>query len=92
VCVSCTPATLFDVKGRGYLREGYVADLVLVDPRKPRRVTRSEVPSLCGWSPFEGETLTARSSAPSSTDGGYGMDRRSMPACAGCGFSLIGNL
>ncbi len=59
MCVSCTPATLFDVKGRGYLRERYAADLVLVDPRKPHRVTRSEVLSLCGWSPFEGETFNS---------------------------------
>ena len=59
MCVSCTPATLFDVKGRGYLREGYAADLVLVDPNKPHRVTRSEVLSKCGWSPFEGETFNS---------------------------------
>ena len=57
--VTHAPATLFDVKERGYLREGYAADLVLVDPNKPHRVTRSEVLSLCGWSPFEGETFNS---------------------------------
>ncbi len=55
--VSHAPATLFDVKQRGYLREGYAADLVLVDPRKPHTVTRGEVLSKCGWSPFEDETF-----------------------------------
>jgi dihydroorotase len=45
------------VKERGYLREGYAADLVLVDPNKPHTVTRAEVLSKCGWSPFEGETF-----------------------------------
>lgn len=51
---SHAPAMRFDVKGRGYLREGYAADLVLVDPRKAHTVTRAEVLYKCGWSPFEG--------------------------------------
>lgn len=51
------PAQLFDVAERGYLREGYAADLVLVDPHKPHTVRREEVLSKCGWSPFEGETF-----------------------------------
>ncbi len=55
--VTHAPATLFDVKQRGFLREGYAADLVLVDPNKPHTVTRGEVLSKCGWSPFEGETF-----------------------------------
>ena len=55
--VTHAPATLFDVEQRGYLREGYAADLVLVDPNKPHTVTRAEVLSKCGWSPFEGETF-----------------------------------
>jgi dihydroorotase len=57
--VTHAPATLFNVKNRGYLREGYAADLVLVDPRKPHTVTRAEVLSKCGWSPFEGETFAS---------------------------------
>jgi dihydroorotase len=48
------PARLFDVKERGYIREGYWADLVLIDPTKPHEVTRAETLSKCGWSPFEG--------------------------------------
>lgn len=51
------PAQLFDVAERGYLREGYAADLVLVDPNRPHTVRRDEVLSKCGWSPFEGETF-----------------------------------
>ncbi len=53
------PAILFDVVDRGFLREGYAADLVLVDPNKKHTVTREEVLSKCGWSPFEGTTFTS---------------------------------
>ena len=53
------PAQLFDVKERGYLREGYWADLVLVDD-EPLTVRREDVLSKCGWSPFEGSTFRSR--------------------------------
>lgn len=53
------PAQLFDVHERGYLREGYRADLVLVDDT-PFTVQRSDVLSKCGWSPFEGTTFHSR--------------------------------
>jgi len=53
------PVKLFNVEDRGFLREGYAADLVLVDPKKPHTVTREEVLSKCGWSPFEGETFSS---------------------------------
>ena len=55
--VTHAPAKLFNVAQRGFLREGYAADLVLVDPRKPHTVRRDEVLSKCGWSPFEGYTF-----------------------------------
>ncbi|MCW5568741.1 MAG: amidohydrolase family protein, partial [Dokdonella sp.] len=55
--MSHAPATLFGVRERGYLREGFAADLVIVDPNKPHTVTREEVLSKCGWSPFEGTTF-----------------------------------
>ena len=48
------PAQLFDVARRGFLREGYFADLVLVDMDSPHTVERADVLSKCGWSPFEG--------------------------------------
>ena len=47
------PAQLFDVSERGFLREGYWADLVLIDDT-PLTVRREDVLSKCGWSPFEG--------------------------------------
>lgn len=49
------PAELFRVKGRGYIREGYFADLVLVNPDKPYTVGKNNILYKCGWSPFEGE-------------------------------------
>ena len=53
------PAQLFDVEGRGFLREGYAADLVLVEDT-PFTVRREDVLSKCGWSPFEGRTFHSR--------------------------------
>jgi dihydroorotase len=53
------PAQLFDVKDRGFIREGGYADLVLVES-KPFTVKREEVLSKCGWSPFEGQTFHHR--------------------------------
>lgn len=52
------PAELFQVKDRGYIREGYFADLVLVNPNKPYTVHKSNILYKCGWSPFEGETFS----------------------------------
>ncbi len=48
------PAKLFEVKKRGFLREGYQADIVLVRPHKGWVVTRDLIQSKCGWSPMEG--------------------------------------
>ena len=53
------PAQLFDVSERGFLREGYWADLVLIDDA-PMTVRREDVLSKCGWSPFEGTTFHSR--------------------------------
>lgn len=50
-------AKCFDVKERGYIREGYFADLVLVDPRKSFQVSKENILAKCGWSPFEGHTF-----------------------------------
>jgi dihydroorotase len=54
------PAFRFGIQERGYLREGYFADLVLVDPDSPYTVRREDVLSRCGWSPFEGEQFRSR--------------------------------
>ncbi|MFB2119590.1 dihydroorotase [Parapedobacter sp. 2B3] len=50
-------ATCFQVAERGFVREGYWADLVLVDLNKPYTVSRSNLLSKCRWSPFEGYTF-----------------------------------
>ncbi len=57
------PALLFDVSERGFIREGYYADLVLVEPNAPYLVERGNVLSKCGWSPFEGITFGSRVAA-----------------------------
>ena len=53
------PAKLFGVKHRGFIREGYFADLVLVNPNKPYTITSDNILYKCGWSPLEGETLSS---------------------------------
>ncbi|MFB3079671.1 MAG: amidohydrolase family protein, partial [Lysobacterales bacterium] len=53
-------AMRFGVVDRGFLREGYWADLVLIDTRQETRVTQARVLSKCGWSPFEGVTFRSR--------------------------------
>ena len=53
-------AELFDIPDRGYLRPGYAADFVLVDPNSPWTVTESGILSKCGWSPFSGDRFSAR--------------------------------
>jgi len=54
------PAICFQVKNRGFIREGYFADLVLVNLNKPWEVTKGNILYKCGWSPFEGETFNAQ--------------------------------
>ena len=50
------PARLFDIEGRGFIREGYQADLTLLR-HTPWEVTSDCIQSLCGWSPMEGQIL-----------------------------------
>ncbi len=52
------PATLFRIEKRGFIREGYFADLVLVNPNRILKVTSESLLYKCGWSPMEGETFT----------------------------------
>jgi dihydroorotase len=54
------PAILFEVKKRGYLREGYYADLALVDSNSPWSVAKDNILYKCGWSPFEGQTFRSK--------------------------------
>jgi len=53
------PADLFGVKERGYVREGWYADLVIVDPQRPFRVEKSNLLCKCRWSPFEGHEFSS---------------------------------
>jgi dihydroorotase len=52
-------ADCFKIKDRGYIREGYYADLVIVDFMEVTRVEKEDVYSKCGWSPFEGQKFPA---------------------------------
>jgi dihydroorotase len=54
------PAILFQIEKRGFIREGYFADLILVDPHNPWTVTPENILYKCGWSPFEGVTFKSR--------------------------------
>ena len=54
------PAILFNVEKRGYIKEGYFADLVIIDPQSPWTVNKSNILYKCGWSPFEGNTFKSR--------------------------------
>ena len=58
--MSHAPATLFSITERGYIRSGYYADLVLVDPNQATTVTHDSILSKCGWSPLEGYTFSHR--------------------------------
>jgi dihydroorotase len=53
------PADLFGVRDRGYVREGYFADLAIVDAEKPYKVDQSNVLCKCHWSPFEGHSFSS---------------------------------
>jgi dihydroorotase len=52
-------ADIFGVADRGYVREGYFADLVIVNPNRPYRVEKSNLLSKCQWSPFDGHDFSA---------------------------------
>ena len=54
------PAILFDIEKRGYIKEGYYADLVMVDPKDPWTVTEDSLLYKCGWSPFTGHTFKSK--------------------------------
>lgn len=54
------PAKIFKIEKRGFIREGYYADLVLVNPHLPWNVKKENILAQCGWSPFEGYTFTSR--------------------------------
>ena len=54
------PAILFKIENRGYIKEGYYADLVLINPSNSWTVTKENILYKCGWSPFEGITFKSK--------------------------------
>ncbi|MCL5246713.1 dihydroorotase [Cellulophaga sp. 20_2_10] len=54
------PAILFQIEKRGYIKEGYFADLVIVDTNNAWQVSKSNILYKCGWSPFEGNTFSSK--------------------------------
>jgi len=54
------PAILFNIKNRGFIREGYKADLCLVNPDDQWTVAKENILYKCGWSPFEGTTFRSK--------------------------------
>jgi len=57
--MSHNPAKLFQIEKRGFIKEGYFADLVLIDMQKPQTVSKENILYKCGWSPFEGTTFSS---------------------------------
>ena len=57
--MSHAPARCFQINNRGYIREGYFADLVLLDRNTPETITKENILYKCGWSPLEGFTQPA---------------------------------
>jgi len=54
------PAILFEIEKRGFIKEGYFADLVLIDPNGVQTIERDSLLYKCGWSPFEGTTFHSK--------------------------------
>jgi dihydroorotase len=52
------PADLFHINNRGFLREGYYADIVILNPHSEIEVSKDNIYYKCGWSPLEGEIFT----------------------------------
>ena len=57
--MSHNPAKLFQIEKRGFIKEGYFADIVLIDINKPQTVSKDNILYKCGWSPFEGTTFSS---------------------------------
>jgi len=54
------PAILYKITNRGFIREGYCADLILIDLNSPNTVSKENILYKCGWSPFEGQTFQSK--------------------------------
>jgi dihydroorotase len=78
------PAKLFQIKKRGFIKEGFYADLVVLDLNNPWKVTKENIAYKCGWSPFEGNTFKSRISHTfvnghlAYWDGNFSKERKAM--------------
>ena len=72
-----TQLIIFQIENRGFVREGYFADLVLVDMNAPQTVCKENILYKCGWSPFEGTTFSS-SVTHTFVNGVLMYDRRSF--------------
>ena len=78
------PAKLFDIEKRGYIREGYFADLVAVDLKGAWTVNKENIAYKCGWSPFEGHRFNSKVTHTwvnghlAYNNGDYSEERRGM--------------
>ena len=78
------PAKLYSMDRRGYVREGYYADLVLVNPENPWEVAKDNILYKCGWSPLEGTTFKSKvthtwvNGHPVYADGSFDESKRGM--------------
>ncbi|MDR1983866.1 MAG: dihydroorotase [Prevotellaceae bacterium] len=59
-CMCHNPARIFSIKKRGFIREGYKADIVLINPNKKQEVNKTNILYKCGWTPFENTTFNAK--------------------------------
>lgn len=57
--MSHNPAKLFQIEKRGFIKEGFYADLVLINPNQPQTVSKDNILYKCGWSPFEGTRFSS---------------------------------
>lgn len=81
------PAECFQVKERGYLREGYYADIVVVNPEAAHTVQKGNILYKCGWSPLEGKTFNHRVEK-TIVNGQIAFDRQAGKLQSGFGMRL----
>ena len=83
------PATVFRIHQRGFLREGYYADITVVDMNKPWTVNKENILYKCGWSPFEG--ITFSSTVTHTLINGYVVYEEGKFGTPGQGMRLVFN-
>ena len=80
--MSHNPAVVFQIRDRGFIREGYFADLVLVNLNEPWKVEKENIIAKCGWSPFQNVAFQSKvkktivSGNLAYEDGNFGENQR----------------